>query len=377
MTSPLSSLRILDFSRVLAGPFATMLLGDLGAEVLKVERPGTGDDTRAWGPPYDTRGEATYFQAVNRNKRSIALDLSDPADLARARTLAGESDVVVENFRPGLMEGFGLGYEQLRGDNPSIIYCSITGFGRAEGAELPGYDLLVQALGGLMSITGTPDGEPQKVGVALVDVLAGLFATVGILTAIRHRDQTGEGQRVDVDLLSSLLAALVNQASGYTIAGVTPVRAGNAHPSIAPYALFRAADQDLVLAVGNDRQFATLCTVLGAPELAQDARFLDNRERVRHRTSLQAELETRLARRPAAAWAAELTLARVPAGVVNDVAGAFSLAAALGLNPIVEVPGEDGEVTRLVRNPIGLSATPPTYRSAPPQMPARETPTDR
>src|SRR5947199_2324241 len=205
-SSALSGLRVLDFSRVLAGPFATMMLGDLGAEVLKVERPGAGDETRTWGPPHDERGEATYFQAVNRNKRSLVLDLGDDADVARARSLTLEADVVVENFRPGLLDGLGLGYEDLRADRPSIVYCSITGFGRAAGAELPGYDLLVQAMGGLMSVTGSPEGEPQKVGVALVDVLAGLFATAGIFAALRHRDATGEGQLVEVDLLSSLLA---------------------------------------------------------------------------------------------------------------------------------------------------------------------------
>jgi crotonobetainyl-CoA:carnitine CoA-transferase CaiB-like acyl-CoA transferase len=213
-----------------------MMLADLGAEVLKVERPGAGDDTRAWGPPYDERGHATYFEAVNRNKTSVTLDLASPADVARARTLAARSDIVVENFRPGLLDDLGLGYEDLRREYPPIIYCSITGFGRGPGARLPGYDLLLQALGGLMSITGPADGEPQKVGVALVDVLAGLFATVGILAAVRHRDRTGEGQRVDVDLLTSLLAALVNQGTGYTIAGAIPERMGNAHPSISPSA---------------------------------------------------------------------------------------------------------------------------------------------
>jgi crotonobetainyl-CoA:carnitine CoA-transferase CaiB-like acyl-CoA transferase len=366
MHGALDNLRVLDFSRVLAGPFATMLLGDLGAEVLKVERPGTGDDTRAWGPPYDEHGEATYFLAVNRNKRSIALDLRDSGDVDRARALAHGSDVVVENFRPGLLESFGLGYEELRRENPAIIYCSITGFGHKGGAELPGYDLLVQALGGLMSMTGAADGEPHKVGVALVDVLAGMFATIGILAALSHRERTGEGQRVDVDLLSSLLAALVNQASAYTVAGVVPTRMGNAHLSIAPYELFKTADGDLVLAVGNDRQFAVLCEVLGAPKLAGDPRYATNPQRVRHRGSLRAELEHHLARRSANEWALELTAARVPAGVVNDLAGAFSLAASLGLEPIVELPRDDGKTVRLTRNPINLSATPPTYRSAPP-----------
>jgi crotonobetainyl-CoA:carnitine CoA-transferase CaiB-like acyl-CoA transferase len=365
----LGALRILDFSRVLAGPFATMMLADLGATVTKVERPGIGDETRSWGPPYDERGQATYFQAVNRNKHSIVLDLRAEADRRRALELARAADVVVENFRPGVMDRVGLGYEQLQIENPGLVYCSITGFGAGAGAELPGYDLLVQALGGLMSITGAPQGEPQKVGVALVDILAGLFASVGILAALRHRDAGGEGQRVEVDLLSALLAGLVNQASAFTIAGVVPGRLGNAHPSISPYELYRTAEGDLILAVGNDRQFAALGEVIGAPGLAADARFSSNGERVRHRDQLRAELERRFAARTAAQWAPELTAARVPAGVVNDVAGAFALAQSLGLEPIVSVPVGDGSAVQLTRNPIRLSRTPPSYRSAPPSLP--------
>ena len=365
----LGGLRILDFSRVLAGPFATMMLADLGAEVTKVERPGGGDETRSWGPPYDARGEATYFQSVNRNKDSLLLDLGDPEDQARALALAADADVIVENFRPGVMDRLGLGYEHLREGRSDLVYCSITGFGAGSGAQLPGYDLLVQALGGLMSITGAPDGEPQKVGVALVDVLAGLFATVGILAALRHRDATGRGQRVEVDLLSALLAGLVNQGSAYTIAGVVPGRLGNAHPSISPYELLNTAAGRLVLAVGNDRQFTALCTVLGAPELAADARYATNRSRVAHRDALRSELERRLSIRPAAAWAADLTEARVPAGVVNDLAGAFALAESLGLEPIVDAPASGDTPVRLTRNPIRLSETPARYRSAPPTLP--------
>jgi crotonobetainyl-CoA:carnitine CoA-transferase CaiB-like acyl-CoA transferase len=365
---PLGDLRILDFSRVLAGPFATMMLADLGAEVLKVERPGTGDETRSWGPPHDDRGEATYFQAVNRNKRSLAIDLSSEGGRDQARALAAGADVIVENFRPGVMDRLGVGYEQLSREHPGLVYCSITGFGSGPGAELPGYDLLVQALGGLMSITGAPDGEPQKVGVALVDVLAGLFASVGILAALRHRDRTGTGQRVEVNLLSSLLAALVNQASGYTIAGVLPGRMGNAHPSISPYELYETGAGDLVIAVGNDRQFAALCEVIGAPALATDPRFAGNADRVAHRDQLRTELVTRLATGSAADWANRLTAARVPAGEVNDLSGAFALARSLGLAPTVDVPREDGSAVALTRNPIALSRTPPTYRSAPPPL---------
>jgi len=365
----LADLRILDFSRVLAGPFATMMLADLGATVIKVERPETGDETRSWGPPYDERGEATYYQSVNRNKDSVVLDLRDPDDLARARTLAAEADVVVENFRPGVLDGLGLGYEALSAADPALIYCSITGFGSGWGAALPGYDLLVQALGGLMSITGAPDGEPQKVGVALVDVLAGLFSAVGILAALRHRAASGEGQLVEVDLLSALLAALVNQGSAFSLAGVVPRRMGNAHPSIAPYELYATGEGDLVLAVGNDRQFASLCEVLGEPGLAADPRFASNADRVAHRAQLRVSLERLLVARAAGDWSRALTEARVPAGVVNDIGDAFALAASLGMEPLIEIDRGDGSVARLTRNPIRLSRTPPSYRSAPPLLP--------
>jgi crotonobetainyl-CoA:carnitine CoA-transferase CaiB-like acyl-CoA transferase len=369
MPAALDNLKILDFSRVLAGPFATMMLADLGATVTKVERPGSGDDTRAWGPPHDADGIATYFDALNRNKSSIALDLGDPADLARARALAAEADVVVENFRPGVMERLGLGDAQLRAEHPGLIYCSISGFGPGAGAAMPGYDLLIQALGGLMSVTGAADGEPQKVGVALVDVLAGLFSSVGILAALHHRERTGEGQLVEVDLLSSLLAALVNQGSAFIAGGVVPQRMGNAHPSVAPYELLATAEGELVLAVGNDRQFAALCTVLGAPGMASEPRFATNADRVAARVVLRAELEVLLAARPAVEWVAELTAARVPAGMVNDVGAAFALAGSLGLDPIVELQREGGSPVAVTRNPIGLSATPVTYRTAPPRLP--------
>jgi crotonobetainyl-CoA:carnitine CoA-transferase CaiB-like acyl-CoA transferase len=345
-----------------------MMLADLGAEVTKVERPGGGDETRSWGPPYDERGEATYFQAVNRNKQGLVLDLKTETGAAEARRLALGADVVVENFRPGLMAGLGLDYETLWAENPRLVYCSVTGFGSGGGAALPGYDLLIQALGGLMSITGHPDGEPTKVGVALVDVLAGLFATVGILAALRHRDAGGEGQLVEVDLLSSLLAALVNQGSAYTLAGEVPGRMGNRHPSIAPYELFATGEGELVLAVGNDRQFALLCETIGAAEMARDPRFATNSARVSNREALGAELERHLAARPAAEWAGELTDRRVPAGVVNDLAGAFQLAERLGLEPTVRIPRGDGSDATLTRNPIKLSETPPTYRSAPPEL---------
>ncbi|TCK27603.1 CaiB/BaiF CoA transferase family protein [Pseudonocardia endophytica] len=367
-SSALEHLRVLDFSRVLAGPFATMMLADLGAEVIKVERPGIGDETRSWGPPYDATGESTYFQSVNRNKTSVAIDLASPRGLARARSIAQDCDVVVENFRAGVMDRLGLGADELCAANPRLVYCSVTGFGRHGGADLPGYDLLVQALGGLMSITGEPDGAPQKVGVALVDVLAGLFAGVGILSALQYRERTGHGQRVEVDLLSSLLAALTNQGTAYTSGKIVPGRLGNNHPSIAPYELLECADRELAVAVGNDRQFRLLCHTVGAPHLAEDTRFATNPVRVAHREALRKELCSLLRRRPAAEWARDLTSAGVPAGVVNDIAGAFELATRLGLSPTVDLPRGPHSSVTVTRNPIGLSLTPPTYRTAPPPL---------
>jgi crotonobetainyl-CoA:carnitine CoA-transferase CaiB-like acyl-CoA transferase len=369
MASALADLRIVDFSRVLAGPLATMVLADLGAEVTKVERPGTGDETRTWGPPYDDTGMATYFQSINRNKASVVLDLHAAADVRRARELVAGADVVVENFRPGVMDRLGLGFEELGAANPALIYCSITGFGSGAGAALPGYDLLVQAVGGLMSITGAEDGGPQKVGVALVDVICGLFASVGILAALHHLDLTGEGQRVELDLLSCLLAALVNQGSAYTAAGEVATRMGNGHRSVAPYDLFRAADGELVIAVGTDEQFHQLTATLACPELADEEAFSTNTARVANRDRLREELEARLMTRPGSHWVSTLSDAGVPAGQVNDIAGAFALAERLGLRPIVEIPRSDGGVARLTRNPIGLSVTPPSYRAAPPPLP--------
>jgi crotonobetainyl-CoA:carnitine CoA-transferase CaiB-like acyl-CoA transferase len=364
----LSGLLVADFSRVLAGPYATMLLADLGADVVKVERPGTGDDVRSWGPPY-ADGEATYFLAVNRNKRSVALDLAAEEDAATARDLALRADVLVENLRPGTMARFGLGYKQLRPHNPGLVYCSVTGFGAGEGAALPGYDLLAQAVGGLMSVTGEPDGPPMKTGVALVDVITGLHAALGILAALRHRDRTGEGQRVEISLLSSLLSALTNHASGYVAAGVVPAPMGNRHPSIAPYEVFATADRPLVVAVGNDRQFAALCAVLDRPDLAADPRFTTNAGRVAARAPLGEALSASFSSGTAADWYAALTVAGVPCGPINDLAGAFDLAAGLGLSPVVEVPDERRErPVRQVANPIGLSATPAAYHLAPPRL---------
>jgi crotonobetainyl-CoA:carnitine CoA-transferase CaiB-like acyl-CoA transferase len=361
---PLDGVRVADFSRVLAGPYATMTLADFGADVIKIESPA-GDDTRHWAPPVDADGMATYFGSVNRNKRSVVLDLTTAAGRAEALRLAASADVVVENFRPGVMARFGLDAEAVRAVNPSAVYCSITGFGAGAGAELAGYDLLVQAVGGLMSITGEPDGTPVKAGVALVDVLCGQNAVNGILLALRERDRTGRGQRVQVNLLHSLLSALTNQAASTLATGTAPRRLGNAHPSIAPYALFRAADRDLVIAVGNDRQFAALAAVLGRPELAEDPRFRGNPDRVAHREMLAAVLEEALAEAVAAEWVERLRAARIPAGLVNDVAEAVAFAEALGLEPVVALGA-----SRTIASPIGLSATPARYRTSPPALDA-------
>ncbi|MDT3395366.1 CoA transferase [Streptomyces sp. B1866] len=364
----LSGVVVADFSRVLAGPYMTMLLADLGADVIKIERPGTGDDTRSWGPPF-VSGEATYFLGVNRNKRSIALDLRDERDRATARAIVARADVLVENFRPGTMDRLGFGYEELRADHPGLVYCSITGFGAVEGARLPGYDLLAQATGGLMSMTGEPGGQGTKTGVAVVDVITGLHAGLGVLAALRHRERTGEGQRVEVALLTSLLSALTNQSAGYLGAGMVPRAMGNGHPSIVPYEVLDAADRPLALAVGNDRQFRALAGQLGRPELADDPRYATNAARVAHRAELLEVLSALLAERTADEWFHELSAAGVPCGPINDIAGAFDFADRLGLDPRVTVHDPRRPApSEQVAHPVRLSATPPAYRTAPPRL---------
>lgn len=339
VSGPLEGVLVADFSRVLAGPLCTMTLADLGATVVKVERPGRGDDTRSWGPPWSATS-TTYFESVNRSKFSVALDLADPADLALAGELARRADVVVENFKPGSLDGLGLGYEQVSAANPGIVYCSVTGFGGGAGAGLLGYDFVVQAVGGLMSVTGEAGGEPLKAGVALVDVLTGKDAAVAVLAALTDRARTGRGCRVEVNLLSSLLGALVNQAQGYLETGRPPGRMGNRHPSIAPYETLRCRDGLLAVACGNDGQFTRLAAVLGRPGLAGDPRFATNAARVAHRDELVAALEDLLAARGCAAWQEDLTAAGVPAGKVGTVADGFALAERLGLHPTVSPAGE-------------------------------------
>ncbi len=364
----LSGIRVADFSRVLAGPYATMMLADFGADVVKIEPP-TGDETRHWHPPVDASGQSTYFGGVNRNKRSVVIDLTDAAGRAEAGRLAASADVVVENFRPGVMHRFGLGYDEVSAVNPSVVYCSITGFGSGAGATLAGYDLLVQAVGGLMGITGEPDGAPAKAGVALVDVLTAQNAVTGILLALRERDRAGLGQRVEVNLMQSLLSALTNQAASTLATGTAPRRLGNRHPSIAPYAVFAAADRDLVIAVGNDKQFRALAGVIDRPPLAEDERFATNAARVAHREQLDAELDAALATATAAEWVERCTAAGVPAGIVNDVAEAIAFAESLGLEPVAEIEREDAPIPhRSIANPIGLAASAPVYRTPPPAL---------
>lgn len=362
---PLSSLLVADFSRVLAGPFCTMTLGDLGAEIVKIEPPG-GDDTRSWGPPF-VADQSAYYLSVNRNKRSIVLDLRDAEDLRVARALAERADVLVENFRPGTMARFGLDEPVVRAVNPALVYCSISAFGTAAGRELAGYDLLVQALGGLMSITGVDGDSPTKVGAALVDVLAGLFATVGILAALRARDRSGRGQHVEINLMSALLSALANQSAGFVLAEQIPRAMGNGHASIAPYDSYPTGDGTIVLAVGNDKQFGRLCEALGISGLARDPRFVTNELRVRNRAPLREHLEGALATESAEHWTKTLSARGVPAGAVNNIAEAIALAERLGLHPIRNT--EDGDALgRQVASPIKLSATPVTYRTRAPRL---------
>lgn len=366
MSQPLEGIKVIDLSRILAGPLCSMTLADFGADVIKVES-AAGDETRSWKPPVNAQGISTYYWSVNRNKQAVVADFADTAQLHALRELIREADVLVENFRPGVLAKFGLDYESLRELNPALVYCSISGFGEKQGAALPGFDLLVQAVGGLMSITGEPSGPPSKVGVALVDVLAAQNAVAGILLALRERDSSGIGQRVSINLLGSLLAGLTNQSSSTLATGKSPARMGNAHPSIAPYETFAASDGVVAIAVGNDRQFAALAQHLGQPELIHDPRFGSNSARVAHRTELKAIIEAATASATAAHWAAALMAAGVPAGKVNSIAEAIDFAKELGLDPVALITDPaTGEVTEQIASPIGLSRTGAQYRSIPP-----------
>ena len=366
MSQPLEGVKVIDLSRILAGPLCTMTLADFGAEVLKVES-GAGDETRSWKPPVNAQVVSTYYWSVNRNKQAVIADFADSTDLQALRELIREADVLVENFRPGVLAKFGLDYQSLLELNPKLVYCSICGFGEKQGAALPGFDLLVQAVGGLMSITGEPEGPPSKVGVALVDVLAAQNAVTGILLALRERDASGQGQRVSVNLLNSLLAGLTNQSSSTLATGKSPARMGNAHPSIAPYETFAVQDGVVAIAVGNDRQFAALARELGQPELADDPRFSSNSARVAHRQELKAMIEAATAQDTAAHWAQTLMSAGVPAGKVNSIAEAIEFSKELGLGPVAIITDPaTGEATEQIASPIGLSRTSAQYRSIPP-----------
>ena len=368
----LAGIRVLDFSRVLAGPYATMTLADFGADVIKIES-ADGDDTRGWRPPVDGQGVSTYFSSVNRNKRSVILDLRTQEGKAKAQELLATADVVIENFRPGVMTKLGFNFEEAQKINPGIIYCSITGFGSGKGASLAGYDLLVQALGGLMSVTGPQDGGPTKVGVALIDIMTGMNAVQGILLALtaRANAEPGQwkGQLIHVDLMTTLLAAMTNQASAALNAGVTPVRLGNAHPSISPYELYDAGDRPLLIAVGNDKQFHTLVRLLGIEHLATDPRFADNPSRATHREELRALLEEVLKTQPGTHWVELLSTQGVPSGLVNTLPEAFEFADTLELNAVVDIPTADGDHTfRQVVNPIHIPGRGASYRLAPPSL---------
>ena len=361
--APLDGLLVADFSRVLAGPLASMLLGDLGADVVKVERPDGGDDTRAWGPPWRD-GEATYYLGLNRNKRSIALDLGDEGDRALARRLAERADVLLESFRPGLMARWGLDGDTLRARNPGLVTCSVTAFGTADAAEgMPGYDFLLQAMGGLMSVTGEEDGPPLKVGAAVVDLVCGLLAVIGIQAALAERARTGRGRHVEVSLMDAALTSLLNHGAAWVLAGAVPGRRGNRHPSISPYETLQAADRLFAVAVGNDRMFARLCEALALPDLPGDERFATNGARVEHAAELAERLEAVLAARPAAEWIERLRAASVPAGPINDVAEAYALAESLAMAPIARA----GDLP-LPAPPLRLDGERPAVRRPPPAL---------
>ncbi len=379
MTGALAGIRVLDLSRVLAGPWAGQTLGDLGAEVIKVERPGSGDDTRHWGPPYvkDPAGkdtaEAAYFQSANRNKQSLTIDFTQPAGQQLVRQLALQSDVLLENFKVGGLAAYGLDYESLKAINPRLIYCSITGFGQdGPYAKRAGYDFMIQGLGGLMSLSGLPDSEagggPMKVGVALTDILTGLYATVGVLAALNHRGQSGEGQWVNLALLDVQVACLANQALNYLTSGQAPQRLGNAHPNIVPYQDFPSADGNFILAVGNDSQFAKLCAVAERSEWALDPRFATNQARVKNREQLIPLLRQVTVFKTTAQWIELLEAAGVPCGPINDLAQVFADPQVLARGLRMDLPNGLGGLTPQVASPLRLSASPVSYRQAPPLL---------
>lgn len=364
-------MRVLDLSRVLAGPYSTMVLGDLGADVIKIEHPERGDDTRHWGPPFAGEGEAresAYFLAVNRNKRSVGVDLKDAEGLERVKKLAAGADVVIENWRRGALEKLGLGYEALRVANPGLIYCSITGFGPGPDEERPGYDFLVQARGGVMGITGQPGGEPTKVGVAISDIVCGLFASNAILAALHRRAASGEGARIEIPLFESTLGWLANRGQEYLISGEDTGLIGNAHPSIVPYQTFDTSDKPLVVAVGNNTQFARLCKVLGRPELAEDERYATNPDRVANREALIPELQREFSKRSADEWAGEIRVAGVPSGPVNALADVFADEHVRGSGMLRDIDHPSAGPLEMLASPILVDGERLPIRRPPPTL---------
>ena len=379
MSGAYAHIRVLDLSRVLAGPWAGQILGDLGAEVIKVARPGSGDDTRSWGPPYAKDGngrdtsESAYYLAANRNKKSVAVDIATPAGQEIVRRLAAKSDVVLENFKVGGLKAYGLDYDSLKAVNPRLVYCSITGFGQTGPyAARAGYDFLIQGMGGLMSVTGVKDGEPgagpQKIGVALTDILTGLYATIAVLAALAHREAGGDGQHIDMALLDVQVAALANQSMNFLTTGITPRRMGNAHPNVVPYQDFPTADGDMIIAVGNDGQFRRLCETLGHAEWGTDPRFANNAARVANREALIPLLRQATVMRPTAAWIAAFETVGVPCGPINRIDQVFADAQVRARGLAREIAHPLAGTVPTVASPLRLSATPPSYRLPPPLL---------
>lgn len=372
---PLEGIRVLDLTRALAGPYCTMMLGDLGADVIKVERPGYGDESRGWGPPFVGEpygpypGESAYFVSTNRNKRSITINLKESAGQEIVRKLIARSDVFVENFRTGVLDGMGLGYEDLRAVNPRLIYCSISGYGRTGPyAARPGYDFVIQAEGGFMGITGPEEGPPYRVGVPIIDITAGMFSATAILAALRARDITGEGQHIDLSLLDTQVALLANVASNYLVGGTPPRRLGNAHPNITPYEAFRARDRWFALAAANQRQWAILCDVIGQPELRDDPRFVDNGARVQNRAALRELLDAAFQTREADDWLEQLREAGLPCGPINAIPEVFAHPQAEARHLAVEADHPTAGTVRFPGFPYKLSQTPATVRRPPPML---------
>ena len=374
MSGPLSNIRVLDLTRVLAGPWATQMLADFGAEVIKIEKPGEGDDTRGWGPPFianpdGTRGDAAYFLSANRGKQSVAIDMAKPAGQKLIRALAAKSDIVIENFKVGGLKKYGLDYESLKLVNSRLIYCSITGFGQdGPYANRAGYDFMIQGMAGSMSITGEPDGPPMKSGVAYADIFTGLHAVIGITAALFHRERTGVGQCLDLALLDSQVAVLANQASNYLVGGKVPGRLGNSHPNIVPYQTFATADGHMIVAVGNDRQFKEFCSIIGVAQLSDEEQYKTNRGRVENRAALTALLQGPMKARTTAQWVEACEAASVPCGPINTIAQMFADPQVLARGLQIGLTRSDGVQVPGVANPIRFSQTPVDYEKAPPTL---------